>query len=98
VEFRDKLKPGSNPLGGVIGGPARTAKARMMAEIQEKSKLGVSTKPSDDVEGLKIEVKWEPTKGTLGVNLSSEESKLTSEFLKIVRRNFHIDFYAQFIL
>jgi hypothetical protein len=84
VESRDKLKPGSNPLGGVIGGPARSAKARILAEIQEKSKMGTATKPSDDVEGLKIEVKWEPTKGALGVNLSPEESKLTSELLKIV--------------
>ena len=84
VEARDRCKPGSNPLGGVIGGPTRSAKSRILAEIQERSKLGAVTKPSDDVQGLRVEVKWEPMKGVLNVSLSPEDANLSNEFLEIV--------------
>jgi mediator of RNA polymerase II transcription subunit 14 len=84
VEAREPPKIGSNPLGGFIGGPVRPPKARILAEIQERSKLGATTKPSDDVEGLKIEVTWEPTKGALNVSLPPYEAKLSSDSIKIV--------------
>ena len=84
VEAKDSSKPGSRPLGGLIGGPARCANARILAEIQEQSKLQPGHRPSDDVESLKLEVKWEPSPGALGVTLTPEESKLPTELAKIV--------------
>ncbi|KAG6333415.1 hypothetical protein ID866_5677 [Astraeus odoratus] len=48
------------------GGPARTPVARMLAELQRKARLG-DARPSDEVEGLKFDVRWEPMEGTLGV-------------------------------
>ena len=85
VEAKDSSKPGSRPLGGLIGGPARCANARVLAEIQEKSKLQPGYRPSDDVESLKLEVKWEPSPGALGVTLTTEENKLPAELATIVR-------------
>ncbi|KAJ7287402.1 mediator complex subunit MED14-domain-containing protein [Mycena rebaudengoi] len=54
-----------------IRGPARSPKARVLAELQQKSKLG-NLRPSDEVEGLKFEVRWEPSKGALGTSISAE--------------------------
>lgn len=88
VEAKDSSKPGSRPLGGLIGGPARSANGRVLAEIQEKSKLQPGHRPSDDVESLKLEVKWEPSPGALGVTLTAEESKLSAELATIVRNLF----------
>jgi len=85
VEAKDSSKPGSRPLGGLIGGPARCANARVLAEMQEKSKLQSGHRPSDDVESLKLEVKWEPSPGALGVTLTTEESKLPTELANVVR-------------
>jgi hypothetical protein len=45
----------------------------MLSELQLKAKLG-SARSSDEVEGLKFEVKWEPMKGTLGVVIDQDES------------------------
>ncbi|KIJ59729.1 hypothetical protein HYDPIDRAFT_118235 [Hydnomerulius pinastri MD-312] len=55
------------------GGPARSPVARMLAELQKKAKLG-GARPSDEVEGLKFDVKWEPVKGTLGVGIDQDET------------------------
>lgn len=85
VEAKDSSRPGSRPLGGLIGGPARCANARVLAEVQEKSKLQSGHRPSDDVESLMLEVKWEPSPGALGVTLNAEESKLPAELATIVR-------------
>ncbi|KAJ6602180.1 mediator complex subunit MED14-domain-containing protein [Mycena sp. CBHHK59/15] len=52
-------------------GPVRSPKARVLAELQQKSKLGGS-RPSDEVEGLRFEVRWEPAKGALGAVISPE--------------------------
>jgi len=88
VEAKDSSKPGSRPLGGLIGGPARCANARVLAEVQEKSKLQHGHCPSDDVESLKLEVRWEPSPGALGVTLTTEESKLPVELATVVRAPF----------
>lgn len=61
----------ANPKFG--NGPARPPAARMLSELQLKAKLG-SARPSDEVEGLKFEVKWEPMKGALGVVIDQDES------------------------
>ncbi|KAG6886292.1 hypothetical protein C0993_006702 [Termitomyces sp. T159_Od127] len=51
-------------------GPARSPRKRVLARLQCRAKLGAGM-PSDEVEGLKIQVLWEPTKGALGVNVPS---------------------------
>ncbi|KAF8070340.1 mediator complex subunit MED14-domain-containing protein [Lyophyllum atratum] len=53
--------------------PARSPRARAFAKLQRKSKLGDSL-PSDEVEGLKFQVLWEPAKGALGVSLPPGET------------------------
>ncbi|KAJ7874735.1 mediator complex subunit MED14-domain-containing protein [Mycena olivaceomarginata] len=60
-------------------GPARSPKARVLAELQHRSKLG-ALRASDEVEGLKFEVRWEPAKGALGVPISPE---IPEDFLVI---------------
>ncbi|KAJ6497836.1 mediator complex subunit MED14-domain-containing protein [Mycena sanguinolenta] len=60
-------------------GPARSPKARVLAELQHRAKLG-ALRASDEVEGLKFEVRWEPAKGALGVVISPE---IQDDFLSI---------------
>ncbi|KAJ7647579.1 mediator complex subunit MED14-domain-containing protein [Roridomyces roridus] len=55
-------------------GPARSPKAHVLAELQQRAKLGAS-RPSDEVEGLKFEVVWEPAKGALGAVVTAEIPK-----------------------
>lgn len=63
--------------------PQRKPKARILAELQERSRLG-GLRPSDDVESMRWEVKWEPQKGALGVQLSPEDSVLSESELSVV--------------
>ncbi|KAI9567227.1 mediator complex subunit MED14-domain-containing protein [Boletus coccyginus] len=79
----------ANPKVG--GGPTRSPAARMLSELQVKAKLG-SARPSDEVEGLKFEVKWEPTKGTLGVGIDQDESMIIIGELLVESNN--LDFEA----
>lgn len=66
------------------GGPARTPKARILAELQQRAKLD-GARPSDEVEGLKFDVRWEPRQGTLGVVTNQEEAAATMGSLQVVR-------------
>ncbi|KAF8447165.1 mediator complex subunit MED14-domain-containing protein [Boletus edulis BED1] len=75
----------------VGGGPARSPTARMLSELQLKAKLG-SARPSDEVEGLKFEVKWEPMKGTLGAVIDQDESMAMIGELLVESNN--LDFEA----
>lgn len=65
------------------GGPSRTPKDRVLADLQGKSKFG-GARPSDHVESLKIKVKWEPTKGALGVVIPLEDEAVTEGELEVV--------------
>lgn len=65
------------------GGPERSSKARVLADLQRKSKLGTQ-QPSDDVEGLRFKVTWEPEQGALGVQIPPEELILPLGMLTIV--------------
>ncbi|KAH7915167.1 mediator complex subunit MED14-domain-containing protein [Hygrophoropsis aurantiaca] len=58
------------------GGPVRSPQARMLAELQQRAKLG-DLRPSDEVEGLKFQVRWEPTKGALGAIIDQEDVMAT---------------------
>ncbi|THH13385.1 hypothetical protein EW146_g6822 [Bondarzewia mesenterica] len=54
--------------------PRRSPKSRVLAELQEKSKLSGTAKwPSDEVEGVQWHVKWKPAPGALGVNVMPED-------------------------
>lgn len=64
------------------GGPERSSKARVLADLQQKSKLGTK-RPSDEVEGLRFKVTWEPEQGALGVQLPPEELILPVKMLTI---------------
>ncbi|KAF8552437.1 MED14-domain-containing protein [Imleria badia] len=75
----------------VGGGPARSPTARMLSELQLKAKLG-SARPSDEVEGLKFEVKWEPMKGTLGVMIDQNDTMAILGELSVESSN--LDFEA----
>jgi mediator of RNA polymerase II transcription subunit 14 len=65
-------------------GPDRSPKLRTLAKLQRKAKLG-DAKPSDEVEGLHFEIKWEPEKDALGVRLPPDQLVLPREYLQIVR-------------
>lgn len=67
------------------GGPARTPTARMLAELQQRAKLG-DARPSEEVEGLKFDVRWEPMKRTLGVLINQEEAMAIMGVLQVVGR------------
>lgn len=62
----------------------RSPKARVLAELQERSKLE-RARPSDEVEHLRFDVQWEPAQGTLGVNIGPEDAYIPPEQLAIVR-------------
>lgn len=64
-------------------GPERTPKSRMFAKLQRKAKLG-NSRPSDEVEGLRFEVKWQPEKGALGVIPSPDQLVLPEGLLQVV--------------
>ncbi|KAF5386160.1 hypothetical protein D9615_002363 [Tricholomella constricta] len=66
-------------------GPARSPKARAFAKLQRKSKLG-SASPSDEVEGLRFQVLWEPAKGAFGVKVPAEES-ISNDLLRVDANN-----------
>ncbi|KAF9242015.1 mediator complex subunit MED14-domain-containing protein [Melanogaster broomeanus] len=72
-------------------GPARSPVARMVAELQQKAKLREG-RPSDEVEGLKFDVKWEPMKGALGVAIDQDECMTSIGELLVDSHN--LDFEA----
>ncbi|KAJ3517642.1 hypothetical protein NLJ89_g378 [Agrocybe chaxingu] len=67
-------------------GPARTSRQRVIARLQQKSKTG-SRRPSDEVEGLKFMVQWEPAQGALGAFIRPEESFLPPDFIRVDANN-----------
>ncbi|KAI0768733.1 MED14-domain-containing protein [Trametes elegans] len=62
----------------------RSPKARVLAELQERSKLE-RARPSDEVENLRFEVKWEPEPEALSVTLAPEDMRIPPDQLQIVR-------------
>ncbi|KAI0356373.1 MED14-domain-containing protein [Trametes cingulata] len=63
-------------------GAMRSPKARVLAELQERSKLERG-RPSDEVEHLRFDVQWEPEKGALGVTIGQEDAHIPPEQLRI---------------
>lgn len=57
----------------------------MLAELQRRSKLG-DMRPSDEVESLQFDVKWEPMKGVLAANIDTEEAIAAVRELVVVRQ------------
>ncbi|KAJ2931245.1 hypothetical protein H1R20_g5853, partial [Candolleomyces eurysporus] len=54
---------------------ARTPEQIVLARVQQRVKLG-NTKPSDEVQPLRLSVTWEPQQGVLAVNLPPSELTL----------------------
>ncbi|KAG6866650.1 hypothetical protein C0991_000760 [Blastosporella zonata] len=76
-EFRDPSQAGS--------GPARSPKSRAFSRLQRRAKLG-NGMASDEVEGLRFQVLWEPAKGALCVNVSA--GIMPDDVLLVVRQQF----------
>jgi len=55
----------------------------VISRLQQRSKLG-NAAPSDQVESLRFEVRWEPTRGVLGVLIPVEDAALPENVLIIV--------------
>ena len=64
---------------------ARSPIARTISELQRSSKLG-DMRPSDEVDSLQFDVKWEPMKGVLATDIDAEEAKAAVEQLVVVRQ------------
>jgi mediator of RNA polymerase II transcription subunit 14 len=64
---------------------ARPPMARMLAELQRRSKLG-DMRPTDEVESLQFDVKWEPMKGVLAANIDADEAIAAVQELVVVRQ------------
>ena len=64
-------------------GPERTPEQRVLARLQQKSKLG-NSKASDEVEGLHFTVHWEAAKGAFGVPVNPSEVSLPPSTLRVV--------------
>jgi hypothetical protein len=62
---------------------ARTPEEIVLARIQRQVKLG-STKPSDEVEPLRLFAKWTPSQGVLALNVPLMELTLSPNDLEIV--------------
>ncbi|KZT40826.1 MED14-domain-containing protein [Sistotremastrum suecicum HHB10207 ss-3] len=83
--------------------PSRSALDRVLTELEEKSKFGSDRRPSDQIEDVSLQVKWEPAKGALGVNLTPQDAVLAeselavdadnldfeSLLLKVIRKHAH---------
>jgi mediator of RNA polymerase II transcription subunit 14 len=54
-----------------------------LAELQVKAKFA-GKKASDEVEGLKFEVKWETSKGAFGVKVAEEDVRVEEGSLDVV--------------
>ena len=52
--------------------------------------VGVGKKPSDEVEGLKFEVKWEPTKGAFGVKVVEQDVRVEEGELSVVSCSYYL--------
>ncbi|EGO25140.1 hypothetical protein SERLADRAFT_414850 [Serpula lacrymans var. lacrymans S7.9] len=73
----------------VGGGPIRSPIARVLAELQQKSKLG-NLRPSDEAEGLKFQVVWEPIKGAFGVVIAAVDAVMANDLLVV--NPYNLDF------
>ncbi len=62
----------------------RSPRARVLAELQARSKLETS-RPSDEVEHMRFDVRWEPEQGALGVTPAPEDMFISPGELQIVR-------------
>jgi hypothetical protein len=68
---------------------ARTPEQIVLARVQQRVKLG-NTKPSDEVQPLRLSVTWEPSQGVLAVNLPPSDLTLPRHELAMVGFTFSI--------
>ncbi|KAF5370780.1 hypothetical protein D9758_002136 [Tetrapyrgos nigripes] len=60
----------------------RSFRSKTLAELQQISKLQ-SKRPSDTVEYLKFDIRWEPAQGALAIALPREETVLPKDLLAV---------------
>ncbi|KAI0031227.1 mediator complex subunit MED14-domain-containing protein [Vararia minispora EC-137] len=63
--------------------PQRKPQARVLAELQARARLA-GRQPSDSIEALRWEVRWEPQPGAIGFRLAPQDTTLRPEELQIV--------------
>ncbi len=71
----------ASPRAG--GGPLRSPMHRILADLQRTSKVS-SAQPSDEAETFKLDVRWEPTPGALGVTIPPELMLVQTQSLTVV--------------
>lgn len=71
----------ASPRAG--GGPLRTPMHRILAELQQSSKVS-GAQPSDEVETFTLDVRWEPTAGALGITIPPELMLVQTQPLTVV--------------
>jgi mediator of RNA polymerase II transcription subunit 14 len=64
--------------------PIRNPPARALAELQDRAKLG-GRRPSDTVEGTRLNVVWEPAPLVLGIALTAQSTMSAPDGLFVVR-------------
>lgn len=64
--------------------PVRKPKARILMELQQRAKLGTKGRPSDEVEGVRFDVRWEPQNMTLAVPANLEDVQFADGELVVV--------------
>ncbi|EJF55792.1 MED14-domain-containing protein [Dichomitus squalens LYAD-421 SS1] len=69
---------------------SRSPRARVLAELQSRSKLDES-RPSDEVEHMRFDVRWEPENGALGVTPALEDLFMPLEQLRIDPENLDME-------
>ncbi|RPD78468.1 MED14-domain-containing protein [Lentinus tigrinus ALCF2SS1-7] len=60
----------------------RSPRARVLAELQARSKLE-NSRPSDEVEHMRFDVRWEPEQGALGVTPAPEDMFISPAELQV---------------
>ena len=99
---RSKLPPhgGTLTISIVPAATLRSSpKTRILAELQARAKLGEGNRPSDEVEGLKFEIKWEPTKGVFGVgSVSGDDVNVKGGELLVVRFGFSFSRLCSYLM
>ncbi|TCD64872.1 mediator complex subunit [Steccherinum ochraceum] len=78
--------------------PIRSPRSDILAQLQERAKLGEKTRPSDVVENMCLEVKWEPQQGALGVTIPEAAAHISPNELKINPRDLDVEKLLQKVI
>ncbi|KAF9268802.1 MED14-domain-containing protein [Marasmius fiardii PR-910] len=75
----------------------KRSRVLILADLQQKAKLG-GMRPSDAVESLKIEVRWEPAPNALGASVSAQDCDLPERTLAANSENLDFESMLRVII